>query len=68
MMWWWLLPAFIVLLLFCPVYLYGYYDGEFRIAVRFLFVKFRIPLNKSKSDKKSRKSKRPLNPKKAKKP
>lgn len=58
MMWWWLLPAFIVLLLFCPVYLYGYYDGEFRIAVRFLFVKFRIPLNKSKSDKKSRKSKK----------
>lgn len=43
---------------FCPVYLYGYYDGEFCIAVRFLFVKFRIPLNKSKSDKKSRKSKK----------
>ena len=33
MMWWWLLPAFVALLLFCPVYLYAYYDGEFRIDV-----------------------------------
>ena len=58
MMWWWLLPAFVALLLFCPVYLYAYYDGEFRIAVRVLFVKFRIPVKKFGADKKSSKPKK----------
>ena len=58
MMWWWLLPAFVALLLFCPVYLYAYYDGEFRMAVRVLFVKFRIPVKKFGADKKSSKPKK----------
>lgn len=56
---WLLLLAVLSLLLFAPMYLYVYYDGEFRLAVRVLFIKFRIPLDKAKADKKPKKKKKP---------
>lgn len=58
MIWWLLLLAVLSLLLFAPMYLYVYYDGEFRLAVRFLFIKFHIPLDKTKTDKKQKKKKK----------
>ena len=59
MIWWLLLLAVLSPLLFAPMYLYVYYDGEFRLAVRVLFIKFRIPLDKAKADKKPKKKKKP---------
>lgn len=57
MIWWLILLGAFSLLLFAPVYLYVYYDGEFRLAVRVLFIKLRIPLGKAKADKKQKKKK-----------
>lgn len=66
-MWWLLIPAVLGILLFCPIYLYAYYDGQFRLAVRFLFIKIYIPLDKAKTDKKpEKKKKKPKKPEKTK--
>ena len=64
MMWWFLIPLILIILLICPIYLYIYYDGEFRLAVRILFVKFNIPLGKKKKDNKKKEKKKEEKPKK----
>ncbi len=53
--------SLIFLLLVLPVYLYAYYDGEFRISARIFGVKFNIPLTggKKRGKPKKKKGKKP---------
>lgn len=58
MMWLFAVLGLLAILLMLPVYLYIYFDGEFKLAVRVFFVKFTIPLTDpdSKPKKKQKKT------------
>ena len=50
----------LALILFFPVYLYVFFDGEFKLAVRVFFIKITVPLTKpDKKTKPESKGKKP---------